>query len=286
MTVITLRNVEKNYGTRHVLNGVDLPPGAPGTGHGLHGLLGRNGTGKSTLLAIMAGQLRPSAGSVEVLGEDPCDNSGIMARITLAGVDIAFPPKWPVRAIFDVAGARWPEFSGAAAEAIAEAFALNTHTSYGDMSRGQRSAVSIAVALAARTELTLLDEPYLGLDVHNRKVFYRVVRQEMDTHPRAVWLATHHVEESSRILDSFHILGRDGQFTYSAAADQVADTWISVTAPHLPDAPGEVGRTSVAGAEKVLCPRAQYESWDDKPGQARTQPADIDTVLTALIEES
>lgn len=286
MTTVCFHDLTKSYRSREVLAGVDLPENAPGSGTGIHGLLGRNGTGKSTLLAIMAGQLRPTSGTVRVLGANPFDNNDVMSRIVFAGIDIGFPPKWPVRAIFDIAARRWPNFSASLARAIAGDFGLDLASEYGTLSRGQRSSVSIAVALAARTELTLLDEPYLGLDIHNRTVFYRRLMKEMEEHPRTIWLATHHIAESSQVLDSFHVLGRNGSFGVSTTADELSDEWVEAIGPRLPEVSGEIARTSAAGMEKVLSRRADFENWDERPNGTRAKPADIDTVVAALIEES
>lgn len=286
MTVLSLHQLTKDFGGRQVLKEISLIDDNPGTGQGIHGLLGRNGTGKSTVLAILAGQLKPSGGEAKVHGVNPYENRAAMSRTVLAGVDIAFPPKWPIRAIFDVAAVRWPNFSAAAAEAFAADFDLDLGATYGSLSRGQRSMVSIAVGLAARAELTLLDEPYLGLDVHNRQVFYRQLVREIEDHPRALWLATHHIEESAQVLDSVHILGRDGTLTISAAIDDLADAYVEVTGPQVPALAGEISRAAAAGLEKVVAPRASYEATSDGTAGARVAPADLATVVTTLIEES
>ena len=69
MTIHTA-GLTHRFGSTHVLNGVDLD-----LGPGIHGLLGRNGVGKSTLLRILAGQLKPTDGTVEVFGQRPFDLS-------------------------------------------------------------------------------------------------------------------------------------------------------------------------------------------------------------------
>ena len=70
--IVKARGLTRNFGKKSVLTGIDLEL-APG---GIHGLLGRNGVGKSTLLSILAGQLKHSGGEVVVFGQTPFDNAG------------------------------------------------------------------------------------------------------------------------------------------------------------------------------------------------------------------
>lgn len=82
-------------------------------------------------------------------------------------------------------------------------------TRYGRPSRGQRAMVAIIIGLASRTEVLLLDEPYVGLGTHNTGVFYRHLLAQADT-GRTIVMATHHIDDAAKVLDDAVILGRDG----------------------------------------------------------------------------
>ena len=108
------------------------------------------------------------------------------------------------------------------ADALTADFAMDQalETRYGKLSRGQRAMTGIVVGLASGAELLLLDEPYVGLDTHNTQVFYRHLLEQSDT-GRTIVMATHHIEDAARILDSALILGRDGRIAAHLTPEDV-----------------------------------------------------------------
>ncbi|MGP6174111.1 ATP-binding cassette domain-containing protein [Corynebacterium sp. A21] len=276
--VVAARGLHKNYKNKKVLNGLDFEL-AEGQ---LHGLLGRNGTGKSTLLSILTGQIPHSAGEARVFGQPPFDNAAVMDRVVYAGIDVPFPAGWRPDTIFAAAAGRYPGWHQPTADELIVECELDVRTKYAKLSRGQRSMVGIIVGLAARAPLTLLDEPYLGLDVHNRGVFYAALLREMDQQPRTVMLATHHIEESTKLLDTFLILGRDGRVHHHLGAEELDDAYVTVSGAHLPDIGVTLARTEVAGRARALVPRAGLTGVDKR--SLAVEPADLDEVITALLE--
>ncbi|AQQ16295.1 ABC-type transporter ATP-binding protein EcsA [Corynebacterium glaucum] len=220
--VVHTRDLTRSFGKKPVLNGIDL-----NFGPGIHGLLGRNGVGKSTLLSIIGGQLKPSGGQVEVFGETPFDNARAMDRTALTGVDTSYPT-WSVANVFKGAALRYPHWDQTIADTLIADFSLDgaLSTPYGGLSRGQRAMVAIIVGLASGTELLLLDEPYVGLDLHNTDVFYRHLLEQADS-GRTIIMATHHIEDAAKVLDTAAILGRDGRVAAHVSADD-ADEYVLV----------------------------------------------------------
>ena len=205
MTIHTSQ-LTRRFRTKNVLNGVDLD-----LGPGIHGLLGRNGVGKSTLLRIIAGQLKPTSGTVEVFGERPFDNARVMDRTCLTGVDTAYPGSWSGADVIKGARLRYRHWDQQRADSLIADFAMDQalETRYEKLSRGQRAMVAIVIGLAAGTDLLLLDEPYVGLDTHNTDVFYRHLLAQADT-GRTIVMATHHIEDAAKVLDTAVVLGREG----------------------------------------------------------------------------
>lgn len=277
--MISTSNLTKYYTTKLVLDSVDLDF-APNQ---IHGLLGRNGTGKSTLLSILAGQVKASDGAVTMDGQPVFDNPDTMARTVYAGIDVPFPGSWKVRAIIDMAAKRWePTFNTEIAQQLINEFGLDESARYDALSRGQRSMVGIVVGLAARCELTLLDEPYVGLDVANREIFYRTLMAEAQILPRTIILATHHIEESAKILDTVTVLGRDGRIAHRADVEKLDGAYVHVLGRGLGTNDGEIRRTEGAGLIDVLTTADNAALYQG----ATTRPAELDDVMTALIESS
>ena len=214
MTIHT-RDLNRAFGTKNVLNGVDLD-----LGPGIHGLLGRNGVGKSTLLRIIAGQLKPTSGTVEVFGQRPFDNARVMDRTCLTGVDTAYPGSWSGADVIKGARLRYRPWDQQLADALTADFAMDQalETRYGKLSRGQRAMVAIVIGLAAGTDLLLLDEPYVGLDTHNTDVFYRHLLAQAGT-GRTIVMATHHIDDAAKVLDTAVVLGREGTVAKQCAPE-------------------------------------------------------------------
>lgn len=157
-----------------------------------------------------------------------------MDKIVYAGIDIPFPASWRVRTIVEAAALRYPAWHQPTVRTLGEEFVLDPQAKCGELSRGQPSMVGIIIGLSARAPLTLLGEPYLGLDVQNPKVFYTRLLREREEHPRTTILATHHIEESAKLPDTFLILGRDGQLSHDCTAEESAEDYVSVDDISLP----------------------------------------------------
>lgn len=207
--VVTARDAMVGYGKKTVLklDNVDLAPGL------IHGLIGANGTGKTTLLRAIAGQLKTGAG-LEVHGMAPYDNAVVMDRTVLMGIDVALPEGFSISRLFAFGKSRWAGWNSDYAEELAKRFELDVDQHYNKCSRGQKSAVGIIMALASGCELVLLDEPYLGLDVDKREVFYQILREQCERSERCertFIVSTHHLNEAEAILDEIVLISNKGR---------------------------------------------------------------------------
>ena len=274
--MIIAQELTKTFGGETVLDRLDL---AIESG-GIHGLLGRNGVGKSTLLSLIAGQLKPSDGELDVFNQKPFDNATVMDRVSLTGVDVAYPGAWSVRDILTGAQLRYPGWDRGIADDLVADFALDDAmtTAYSQLSRGQRAMVGNIVGLASGAELTLLDEPYVGLDIHNTDVLYRHLL-ELSGNGRTFIMATHHIEDAAKLLDSAIILGRDGRIAAHILAEEADDYVVATGSFDEPEHALAYRRTD-AGS-RALLPATSATGLS-----ARTAPADLGDVIESLLEVS
>ena len=200
---LSTRGLSRHYKDGAALDDVtlDIEPGA------ITGLLGRNGAGKSTLLRIIAGQEFASSGVVRVFGQGSLENDSVLRRLILIREDQEFPDI-NVRRAIEIASWFLPNWSGEIAASILDEFELPPRRAIKRLSRGMRSALSLAIGLAARADLTLLDEPGAGLDVVARHRFYARLAGVHSEHPRTVVLSTHLVDEVAGLIEHVVILDR------------------------------------------------------------------------------
>jgi ABC-2 type transport system ATP-binding protein len=174
--IVTAEHVSKWYGQVIGLNdvSVSVPPGVTG-------LLGPNGAGKSTFMKLITGQLRPSKGSVKVLGEPIWRNPHLYFQIGFCPEQDAFYERmtgleW-VRALVRLNGLSDKEADEAANRALAAVDLMEAaNKKIGAYSKGMRQRVKMAQALVHDPQLLILDEPLSGMDPIGRRKTIRLIR--------------------------------------------------------------------------------------------------------------
>jgi ABC-2 type transport system ATP-binding protein len=205
-TIAVLNEVHVRLGAREVLQGLNL---CLNQGE-IFALLGRNGTGKTTLMRLLTGQLRPTSGDVRVCGGDPVREAEPRRMMSLVPQDIALYPRLTVRENLEVmagmAGLRRAEVSGRVDEAMALTHVEGRQNDLIEhLSGGYRRRANIAAALLTRPRLLLLDEPTIGVDVDARLSLHRTLRRLRDD-GIAILLTTHDLDEARALADRIGIL--------------------------------------------------------------------------------
>lgn len=224
---IDISNVSLSYGETQALD--DLTASIDGPG--IVGLLGRNGSGKSSLLAVMAALRKADTGSVTYDGQPVWENAAVTSQIALIreGGDVHGEDE-KIDEIFRYAAWLRPNWNADLADDLVEAFGIPRKTNLDKMSRGQRSAVGVALGLAARAPITMFDETYLGMDAPSRVLFYDRLLQEYIDHPRTFIISTHLIEEVSRILEQVIII-HQGRTLLQTATDDLLGQGTAITGP-------------------------------------------------------
>ncbi|THJ68745.1 ABC transporter ATP-binding protein [Arthrobacter echini] len=172
------------------------------------GVLGRNGAGKTTVMSLISGQDRPTTGRVLVDGEDPFENEAVLSRISFVRDNQRYPDDYFLHHVLGIAPAFAPYWDGELAAELVERFRLPRKPAIRKFSRGQLSAVAIVLGLASRSPITLLDEPYLGLDATARGLFHDILLRDLGLYPRTLLLSTHLIDESESLFDHIVLMDR------------------------------------------------------------------------------
>lgn len=223
---VHIESLGLRYGSTTALTDVSLSL-APDR---IHGLLGRNGAGKTSLMAVLASLRRPDAGTVRVEGQDPFENASVMENVCLIreSGDLLADEKLATNLSF-LEGAR-PHFDRDYAESLMEDFRLGHRKKVQALSRGQASAFGAIVGLASRAPLTMFDEVHLGMDAPSRQRFYDELLREFAQRPRTVVLSSHLIHEIEHMLESVTIL-HEGRLLMSAEADDLHAQGATLTGP-------------------------------------------------------
>jgi ABC-2 type transport system ATP-binding protein len=181
----------------------------------IFGILGPNGTGKSTLIRLMSTLLIPDSGHIAIFGYDVVHDEAMVKRlINRVSVEASFFKKLsPMENL--LYGARL--YSVDAAEAririkqILKRLGLEDRSvgsPMEDMSRGMQQKVAIARAFLSAPIVLLLDEPTTGLDPHSKREVQAFVREIRDVHDATVLLTTHDMQEADELCDRIAIVDR------------------------------------------------------------------------------
>lgn len=198
------------WGRKPVLHGVDLEVRR---GEVL-ALVGANGAGKSTFLQLVCAAepyrrrfSRATKGRLEVLGLDP-QTKGQRVRSQVGFVaDHTELPEWMrVRDHLALVRAVHPRYDDAEAHRWLDAFGLDADAKHATLSKGQRMLESLAVALALRPPLLLLDEPFAGLDPVARRLVADGIIEHMCEEGRSVLLVSHSTADVERCADRVAVM--------------------------------------------------------------------------------
>ncbi len=203
--MISIKNVRFGYNSRQVvLDDFSLEF----TQGGIYGLLGKNGTGKSTLLYLMMGLLRPQKGSVSIDGVGTSLRTPeVMSEVFLVPEEYDLP-SISLRKYVEVIKPFYPRFSNELLEQCLANFDMTTDIDLGSLSMGQKKKVYMSVALAANTRYLLMDEPTNGLDILSKSQFRKAVIGGMSA-DKTIIISTHQVHDVELLLDHVCIIERN-----------------------------------------------------------------------------
>ena len=186
-------------------------------------LVGPNGAGKTTLLHMAVGLLRPDAGEVRVLGQHPYANTAILPEIGFVAQETPLYRDFTAAKLVTMGSKlnrRWD--SGLARTRLAQ-LGIPPDKPVGKLSGGQRAQVALALALAKRPRLLLLDEPIASLDPLARREFLQSLMGSVAEYGTTVLLSSHILADLERICDYVIVLHAAQVRLVGAVDDLVAE---------------------------------------------------------------
>jgi Cu-processing system ATP-binding protein len=214
---VVMCGVSRRYGKQDAVRDLDLTLRA---GECV-GLVGHNGAGKSTLIKMMLGLVRPSAGSVRVLGEDPAAGAAARARRELGYLpeNVALHPSMTgAETLAFYARLKRQPVAGNAALLERVGIAAAAHRRVGAYSKGMRQRLGLAQALLGNPRALLLDEPTTGLDPALRQSFYEIIG-DLRRGGAMVLLSSHALAELEGQVDRVVVMNQGRKVADGSIAD-------------------------------------------------------------------
>ena len=211
--VLSCRNLTKRYGPILALNDVtfDLPPGR------IVGLLGPNGSGKTTFIKLVTGLLRPSAGEISVYGMPVSPES--KAVISYLPDRICLEPWMRVRDALDFYEDFYSDFYKDAALEMLKNLTIDPENRIKTLSKGNKEKVQLVIVMSRKAKLYLLDEPIGGVDPAARDYIINTILANYNKNA-AVLISTHLIQDVEQILDDIIFL-KNGRVVLEGNAEEI-----------------------------------------------------------------
>lgn len=192
-------------------------------GNGIYGLLGKNGTGKSTLLYLISGMLRPKSGTVSIDGTQSLMRTPEMLSDLFLVPEEFDMPEISLSQFVRLNSTFYPRFSNELLNKCLNDFEVDPGSNLKSLSMGQKKKVFMSYALATNTRTILMDEPTNGLDIPSKSLFRKVIASNMDE-DRTLIMSTHQVHDIEKLLDHIVIIDKS-RVLLDASTSEITDRY-------------------------------------------------------------
>lgn len=221
---VKINNLTLKFGKFEALKDISLTfePGK------IHGLIGRNGAGKTSLLSLIAAFREATKGEVVIDGEPVFENTEKMQQVAFIYEKNYDDEYDTIPALLEFSESYRPNYNKEYAEYLLKRFKLPLDKPVYKLSKGMKSALNAVIGLASRTPVTIFDEAYLGMDAPTREIFYQEILADQSEHPRTFILSTHLVSEMDYLFDRVVIIDQ-GRLLLDEDYETISSQGASIT---------------------------------------------------------
>lgn len=218
--IIVVQDVSKSFEKKIVLDHINLivPRGC------VFGLMGKNGAGKTTLIKSLLGLVKPTAGRIDLLGENPWTLSD------RAKEQIGYTPQsdqlysWlTVGQLLNYTASFYRSWNNKLVDKLLNDWDVDPHDRVGLLSEGQMQKVSIILALGHEPQLLIFDEPVASLDPMARRQFLKTILEIVSDRDCTIFFSSHITPDLERVTDQVAILNK-GKVDFTGGLDVLKDT--------------------------------------------------------------
>lgn len=215
---IIAENLNFSYKKKSAINNLNLSLNE----NQIIGLVGANGSGKTTFFNLCNGSLIPKSGNLTVLGCNPNKELSLRGEFIYSNHNLPVGNHYKLKQIIDFYNITYPHFDTEFATKLLDLFSLSIKNSVGSLSQGKKSLLHLICAISTRSKITCLDEPFIGIDIESRKMCYEILLRDFIEHPRTLIISSHNLSEIESLLSEI-ILIDNGSIIFYEDIDTVRE---------------------------------------------------------------
>ena len=201
--MITVKNVNKHFDDFHALKdlSINVETGS------IYGLVGTNGSGKTTIIKHLTGVLKQDSGEILYDGEPVYENAELKAKIGFVPDDLSYFAPYTLKEAARFYKSLYPVWDAERYDEMIRAFDLRSKKKMNSFSKGMQKQAAFILTMCTHPSYLILDEPIDGLDPIIRKLVWKYIIEDV-TEGMTVLVSSHNLREMEGICDSIGILDR------------------------------------------------------------------------------
>ena len=218
MKVIELKGLKKSYGKQEILHGInlDVEEGS------IHGLVGRNGCGKTTLIKCITAIYEQDQGQILICGEEVFENPKVKAKVGYVADSNQYFDGYHIDEMIEFYKQMYPTFEEKAFKDYNQSIGLDVSKRIRELSKGQAMSLAAMLNLSIHPQVMIMDEPMSGLDVIVQKQIKDFIVNEVDMNGMSVFISSHDLKDLESFCDSASMM-KEGKIHYHGTMDQMKE---------------------------------------------------------------
>ena len=186
----------------------------------IHGLIGENSAGKTTLIKCIVGIYTPDEGSITLDGKDVYDNVDAKKRIAYVGDYAQFVPFYTVSAVLKMYARFYDTFSIDKFNKYNEIYKIPLKSVANNLSKGQKMRLNIMLEMSKGAEYIIMDEPASGLDPIAKTQFFDMLIREVEENGTGIFISSHNLQSLEKICDVVTVM-HQGEIESNVAVNEL-----------------------------------------------------------------
>ncbi len=214
--MIKINDVTKRYEKKTAVSNVSLQIDKGQ----IHGLIGENSAGKTTLIKCIVGIYTPDEGSITLDGNDVYDNLDAKKRIAYVGDYAQFVPFYTVSAVLKMYARFYDTFSIDKFNKYNEIYKIPLKSVANNLSKGQKMRLNIMLEMSKGAEYIIMDEPASGLDPIAKTQFFDMLIREVEVNGTGIFISSHNLQSLEKICDVVTVM-HQGEIESNVAVNEL-----------------------------------------------------------------